>query len=301
MKKFLLRISLFVLVLFIVDKGFYYFLYKAPELEYDQRLEKVINGKINKDIIVLGSSRGAGNIIASQIEKETNLSSYNLSYIGSNVLFQEFILKSVLKFNKKPKKVILSIDNTYEFVFEKTLNFKFDKLYPLSKYNYINNELIDRKERSIISKVFCLGRLSKNSFILKKEEIPTKNPILPCGSMPFVEKSKDTKIEFLKDIKKYDSKKELPEKLKAFKNIQTICKENNIQLIFALPPNFNEFNTDFEKRFRKLMLPENKIIIYNRKNPIYKNQEYYFDALHLFKNGATVFTSEISAFINQNR
>ena len=301
MKKFLLRIGLFAFVLFIFDKGFYYFLDKAPTLEYDQRLEQVINGKINKDIIVLGSSRGAGNIIASQIEKETSLSSYNLSYTGSNVLFQEFILKSVLKFNKKPKKIILSIDNTHEFIYEKTLNFKFDKLYPLSKYNYINNELIKQKERNIASHLFCLGRLSKNSFLLEQEPIPTKNPFLPCGSMPFVEKLPGYKFEFSNAIEGYDIKKELPEKLKAFKNIQAICKENNIQLIFVFSSFFKEFNTDFEKRFRKLLLPENKILIYNKANPIYKDKAYYFDASHLMKSGAIIFTSEISTFINQNK
>jgi hypothetical protein len=300
MKKFLLKIGLFALVLFIFDKGFYYFLDKAPTLEYDQRLEQVINGKINKDLIVLGSSRGAGNIIASQIEKETKLSSYNLSYTGSNVLFHEFILKSVLKFNKKPKKIILSIDSTHEFIYEETLNFKFDKLYPLSKYNYINNELIDKKERNIASLLFCLGRLSKNSFSLKKEQIPTKNPFLPCGSMPFVEKLPGSNIEFSKNIEVYDIKKELPEKLKAFKNIQTICNENNIQLIFVFSPNFKAYNVDFEKRFRKLMLPENKILIYNKTNPIYKDKAYYFDVSHLMKSGAVIFTSEISTFINKN-
>lgn len=301
MKKFLLQISLFALVFFIFDKGFYFFLDKAPTLEYDQRLEQVINGKINKDLLVLGSSRGAGNILASQIEKETKFSSYNLSYTGSNVMFQEFVLKSVLKFNKKPKKIILSIDNNQEFVYEKTLNFKFDKLYPLSKYNYINKELIDQKERNILSLAFCLGRLSKKSFLLEKEQVPTKNPFLACGSMPFIEKLPGYKFEFSQQNEVYDVKKELPEKLKAFQNIQAICKANTIQLIFVFSPNYKQFDTNFEKRFRKLMLPENKILIYNRTNPIYKDQAYYFDALHLMKSGAIIFTSEISTFINQNK
>jgi hypothetical protein len=39
-----------------------------------------MDGKINKDIIFNGSSRGARDIIASQIERETGQTAYNLSY-----------------------------------------------------------------------------------------------------------------------------------------------------------------------------------------------------------------------------
>lgn len=301
MKKFILRICLFALFLFIIDKGFYYFLDKAPKLEYDQRLEQVINGKVNKELIVLGSSRGAGNIIASQIQNETKLTSYNLSYPGSNVLFHEFILKSLLKFNKKPKKIIFSIDNPSEFLEEKSLLFRFDRLYPLSKYNYINKELVDREERNLLSWVFCLGRLNKTSFSLKQVSAPVENPILTCGSMPFIKKLPNAKMEFSNTVETYDANKELSEKLQAFKNIQSICKENNIQLIFVFSPNYKTFNTNFEKRFRKLMLPENEILVYDKTNPIYKKEAYYFDVSHLMKNGATVFTNEIVEYIKKKQ
>lgn len=291
---------MFALFLFIIDKGFYYFLYEAPKLEYDTRLEKVIKGEVNKELIILGSSRGAGNIIAGQIQKETKLTSYNLSYPGSDVLFHEFLLKSLLKFNHKPKKIIFSIDNPTEFLNEKSLLFRFDRLYPLSKYNYINKELVDRKERNVLSWLFCLGRLNKNSFALQQISAPNENPILPCGSMPFIKKLPNAKLTFSNSIEKYDTKKELSEKLQAFKNIQNSCKENNIQLIFVFSPNYKTFNANFEKRFRKLMLPENKIVVYDQTNPIYKKENYYFDVSHLMKNGATIFTNEIVAFIKKN-
>jgi hypothetical protein len=128
MKRFLKNSILFIILFFIIEKGTYYFLYKSPEREYDKRLENVINGKVNKDLIVLGSSRGSGNIIASQIEKETGLSSFNLSYQGANIIYLEFILKTLLKFNKAPSKVLLAIDNPAEFTKVSTLNFRFDRL-----------------------------------------------------------------------------------------------------------------------------------------------------------------------------
>ena len=301
MKQFLLKIGLFAIVFFIIDKGFYYFLDVAPKLEYDERLELVINGKINKDLIVLGSSRGADNIIASQIENQTKLSSYNLSYIGSNVIFHEFILKSILKFNEKPKIIIFSIDNPYEFIEEKSLLFRLDRLYPLSKYNYINQELINKEERNLLSWTFCLARLTKTNFALKQVKTPLENPILSCGSTPFVKKSSSSKMNFSESFEEYNTKNELPEKLKSFRRIQTICKVNNIKLIFVFSPNYCNFNTNFYRRFQKLMFAENKVLVYDNTNPLYKDEAYYFDVSHLMKNGAIVFTTEISTFINQNK
>jgi hypothetical protein len=103
MKKFIFNFLLFIIVFFIFDKIFFIFIYFAPNNKVDKRLELVINGGINKDCIIFGSSRGARNIIAKQIEKETGLSSYNLSYPGSDIEFHEFLLRSFLKFNKNQK------------------------------------------------------------------------------------------------------------------------------------------------------------------------------------------------------
>ncbi|GAL81824.1 hypothetical protein JCM19274_383 [Algibacter lectus] len=167
MKQFLKHIILFGAILFIVDKGAYFILNKTSELEYDKRLENLLEGKMNKALFVFGSSRGSGNIIASQLQKETGYSSYNLSYQGANILYQEFILKTLLEFNNTPKKIIIAIDNPYEFNDKTTLQFRNDRLYPLSKYNYINNQLIRLGERSLLSKGLYFARVSGSMFRMK--------------------------------------------------------------------------------------------------------------------------------------
>lgn len=161
MKNFIKNSILFLLIFFIVDKGFYYFLFKAPAREYDKRLELVYLGKMNKKIIILGSSRGSDNILAGQIQNATGKSTYNLSYQGCDVTFQYFMLYTLLKFNHKPETVILLVDNPYEFDSLSNLSFRTDRLVPLLKYNYFNDLLISRKEKTLFSKVLYLGRLTK--------------------------------------------------------------------------------------------------------------------------------------------
>lgn len=301
MKRFLLRVLLFGLFFFVLDKIFYVFLYNAPKLEYDDRLELLLNGKVNKELIIMGSSRGAYNIIGEQIEKETGKTAYNISYAGSNVQFHLFLLKTLLKFNKKPKTIILSLDNPYEFLYVKSFDYRYDRLYPLAKYNYINDELIRLNDKSEISKFFYLGRLNRSSFTFSKKMIPIESPILKCGSMPFSVESGKNNFEFDNKIVRYPIEEELPNKRKAFLEFQKICKENNIKLVYCFAPNFRVHNPALVDRITKMSLPENKVFVYDTTDIRYKNIEYFHDESHLNVRGAKLFTSELSKFINLNK
>lgn len=299
MKQFLKYILLIGIIFFVLEKGFYYFIHHAPQKEYDKRLELILEGDMDKDIIVIGSSRGAKDIIAKQIEDVTKLSTYNLSYRGSNVDFHEFILSTLLKYNESPKKVLLVLDGVFEFLETPTLNFRSDRLLPLKKYNYINNELIIRGDKSILSRVFCLSRIDRNDFSLKRINVGPNDTLTSHGSMIETIKLKKD-IVFNKQPEEYTTKKEIPQYLKALNSIKDLCNVNNIELIFVFPPNFESFNTSFFNRFSELINQE-KVFVYDTLNPKYKDKEYYKDDSHLLKNGAELFTSEIIDFINKNK
>lgn len=85
MKKFILNLFIFGAIFFLFDKIFLLLIGYVPRLEVDKRLEDLMNGNINKELVVLGSSRGARNVIAGQIEEKTGISSFNLSYPGGDI------------------------------------------------------------------------------------------------------------------------------------------------------------------------------------------------------------------------
>jgi hypothetical protein len=301
MKKFLIRIFLFGLIFFVIDKLFYVFLYTAPHLEVDKRLELLLEGKINKEVVVLGSSRGAYNIIAGQIEKETGLKAYNISYAGSTIEFHLFLLKTLLKYNNKPEIVILSIDNPYEFLYAKSYDFRYDRLYPLEKYNYINQELINQNDKSKLSWFLCLARLNKSTMSFRKKEVVPESPILACGSMPFLEGFSKKDLVFNGNQKPYPIAEELEEKKKQFREFQHICHINKIKLVYCFAPNFKTYDSALKKRIEAISLPEDKFFVYDTTNLKYKNKEYFHDDSHLNIKGAKIFTSELSKFINLNK
>ncbi len=301
MKRFLKNILIFGLLFFLIDKLFIYFIVVSPQKEVDKRLELLVNGKINKEIVILGSSRGARNIIASEIEKKTGHTAYNLAYPGSDIEFHEFVTRTLLKFNKAPKVILLSVDYPMAFLPNSILNFRLDRLYPLVKYSYINNELIDRGERNIItSNLFALSRMNKTNFDIRQKQFTALDTLYDDGSMPisFQKENEDWTPDATTE--KYSSKKELAIKVRCFKKIMALCREKNIKLIIVQPPLFDPMDNGFRLRLEQLTHNTVPFFDYNKQNPIYSDKNYFYDRTHLKRNGAIIFTDEIVQYLKTN-
>ena len=300
MKKFLINVLVFGALFFAYDKLFLIFKNESANKEADKRLEMVLNGKINKDIIVLGASRGANNIIAGNIEKETGHSAYNISYAATDVEFHEFLLRTLLKFNKAPKIILFPIDDPNELFDTHTQSFRYERLYPLVKYDWINQELVDRGEKNgLFSKLFVLHRINKTNLNLKQKQFTPEETVLPCGSMPIPFQQPGCKWVYEYANNTYDIKKEIPSKLAAFRKILSDCRINHIKIIFITMPNYRRNNPLFEKRMREIAGPDVPVCEYDKKNPAYYNKNYFYNESHLNKKGALVLTHDIAVYLNQ--
>ncbi|WP_445454327.1 hypothetical protein [Flavobacterium sp. 25HG05S-40] len=301
MKKFLKNLLIFGLMFFVLDKIFIFFIAVSPDKEVDKRLELLINGKINKELVVLGSSRGARNIIASEIEKKTGHSAYNLAYPGSDIEFHEFIVRSLLKFNNAPKVILLSVDYPMALLPDSILNFRLDRMYPLVKYNYINDELIARGEKNIIaSNLFALSRMNKTNFDIRQKKFTALDTLYADGSMP-ISFQKPNEDWTASKVTAYNQKKELQVKVASFQKIIALCQRKNIKLIIIQPPLFDEMDRAFKKRLQQLSHFKVPFLEYNTQNPVYKNKAYFYDKTHLNRKGALVFTDEIANYIIANK
>lgn len=295
MRRFLINILQFGIVFFLIDKILFLLLFISPSLEKDDRLEKLINGEINKEIIIIGSSRGARNILASEIEKKTGKPTFNLSYPGSNMEFHEFILRTLLKFNQKPETIILVLDDPTFFINDITLEFRYERFYPLTRYNHIVQEMIDRGEKNLLTKYFALGRLSKTNFNFQKIEYSSLDSIAACGSMPISFALPDSVFRYDSYPRVYPQIEEDENKINAYIRFQERCLRENIKLITVFPPNFRAHNQSFENRVRELSLDKNVLYIYDQDNKAYLDSKYYYDSKHLKDEGAKIFTNEIVA------
>ena len=229
MKRFIVKLAVFCLIFFVFDKLFIPLKNYSPILESDNRLELLMDGKINKDIIIIGSSRGARDIIASQIERETGQTAYNLSYDVSALVFHEFILRSLVKFNKAPKKILLVIDDESELLLDKPTKFRLDRLYPLVKYSHIQDELIDRGEKNkYLSALFVLHQLNRSNFNLRKRKFLPVDTIMACGSMPLWPHNESRAWLYKSSTSTTSNIEQDKNKLKALKTFVRTCEQYNI-------------------------------------------------------------------------
>jgi hypothetical protein len=298
MKLFLSKLIVFFLIFFIVDKAFILVRYNSSKNEYDKRLESILKGNMNKDLLILGSSRGARSIIASQIQDSLNINCFNLSYLKSNIVFHEFLLKKIINHNKPPKTIILVIDELAEFN-NTVLDFRIDKLIPLVNYSEIREELIFQGEKKyFISNLFVLNQLYRQNFDFRKKTISKFDSIQICGSMPLItNEMKKGFFKYEKGNNKYSSNQESESNIKSFKNFEKLCLDNNIKLIYVFPPNFRKINTVFEKRFKELTDYRTNIFYYNLNEKEYRNSANFIDEGHLNKNGAIIFTNELIEYL----
>jgi hypothetical protein len=281
---------------FLVDKLFVFVRRAGPELEVDRRLEKILEGQINADVLVFGSSRGARSVIAQRFIDSLGVSAYSLAYPGSDVTFHEYLLRQTLevKGNKKPKTVILVVDDSDELKPSKSLKFRFDRMYPLVKYKPVRDEMVKRKEKKpVITELLVLHQMNKSNFLFKQRKFTKNDSIMPCGSMPISHQKKTFDKKYNTEIYNYTREDELIQKIKAFRAFRDHCKNNNIQLIVAIPPNFRKVTVGFVPRLKQVMDGYGTVFMYDENRPEYSDPDYFFDNTHLQKNGSEIYTMEL--------
>lgn len=285
------------------DKLFILIRNRAPELEVDKKLEWIIQGKINHEVLLFGSSLAASGLYAKQLGDSLHCSAYNLASPGSDIDYQEFLLRQfIANKNRKPELLVLALNEPVELFYDKIVNFRFDRLYPLMKYPQIREEMITRGEKNYyLSSLFVLHQLNKSNLDLRPRHFTVNDTILPCGSMPSSAVTNNFPGGYYNGNRRYQIEKELRYKVSKFQSFINLCMQERIKLLIIFMPRFHSFNYQFEKRIHELA--GNQVLYYSHDtiNPAYKDKAYFKDAAHLNFKGARVFTAELARYIKENR
>ena len=264
-------------------------------------LNMLFRGKINADIVILGSSRAWVQYDPKVIEDSTKLSCYNLGMDDAGMTIIKCWLDSYLAFNKPPKIILLNYEiNILEK--ERRIFNKMNYLPYLNKYPiYSNLEEIDNNillERIIpmykyrgLNEQIIIGLESFFGF--------AKKPINRKYN-GFEGKDKKWNDEFYRvksKLKKiYYSSGSFAYGLKEIKYIMNICRKNNIDLIIVHAPMYFEL--------QQMIVQKDSLdsIIFNitrgkdfhywkyTADSLNYNKKYYYNAQHLDKTGAEIFS-----------
>jgi hypothetical protein len=232
------------------------------------------------DIVILGDSR-ANQLKPSTFERLLNINTTNLAY-GAGTLSEVIQTFNYIKDIHSLKQVYIGI------------NFNMYNNFP--KRNRVIGALkkMESNQSYLVSKV-CL----KSTFLMFTSFITNKEIKL---GMPLETKSEFWEWQLKTNLPNFYSNYEYPSiYYEGLKEISNYCKENNIKLIFFIPPTHVEqqqsvINFDLaeeEVRFRDDIKKLGTLYDFDYPNEITKNKTNFSDPLHPNDSIVEIVTQEI--------
>ena len=274
---------------------------KYAEKEYTT-WNDLFESKINSDVVIYGSSRAWVDFNPTMITNSLGVSTYNLGIDGHNFWLQYLRHTMLLKSNKKPKLIIVSVDN---FTLQKR-----EDLYNLEQflpYMLWNKEI---KDATISYEGFNLidYELPLIRYYGKHEAIETalrfylgrlSNPVTRVKGYQGRDEPWNTDFDKAKlTMKNYKVKVNIDSKI-LFEQFINECKNQNIKLIFVYAPEYIEGQKFVENRDEIMSIFNNYSQEYDIPFYDYSNDEisfqkkYFYNANHLNKTGSELFTNKL--------
>lgn len=316
MNKFLNHVVLILLCTYlcafafqsISDQG----LKKCNDVYYGE-WNSIMNGKINAEIILSGSSRVYVGYNPEIISKITSKETYNLGFNAGAYNLQNMKWKTYLKYNKKPDILVQNIDLTHlisskeipeleeyipylnediivEEISKLHPEYKWINYFPLLKYNG-NLDIFKKGVYSFFGKEYNFIE-TENGFLAKdleyKEDthnlISLSKMINNVNLLSFLEDGLTFTEEFARNPENKDIKIIL---------VWAPEKEERLNLIYPVICNIKD---DFQALANSL----NNVYFFDFSNDsISYDENYFYDTFHLNKNGAELFSQKLANQINK--
>ncbi|AOW08123.1 hypothetical protein [Flavobacterium gilvum] len=277
--------------------------------------QNTLEGKINSDVIIMGSSRGFVGYNSKIIEDKLRLKTYNISYNAGGNNLQLSKLNIYLKNNKKPKILIQNIDLAH-FDENDILPEEF-QFIPFLNNPDIDDLLVSFDSKYTDTKYLPLLKYNQNLKLLKNgiyanfKFFNIENATTYQGYCP---QNRTFKIEYhnLKKIKGkskegVDSNR-YKKILKKMTDFYKLNLDSSTKIIFVWAPE-NKLRLNKEYDSLKSPLIEEINLIQKKNKNIYfidlshhlisKNDYYFYDTFHLNKKGSEVFSEILSIKLSQ--
>jgi hypothetical protein len=259
-------------------------------------------GQVNSDLVVQGASRAQGIIDPTMISDSLNTTAYNLGIIGYGLEMQYLRNRLLIKYNRKPKVIIHSLD---VFMFQKgTELFQAYQFLPYMLWNDDMREAtISYKGYKLLDYYMPLTRYygkGYDALYYYRSTFSTKENYHERGfrsmTIPWQEDTNyRTKINIDPGI------------LKLFDNYLAQCKRSNIKVIFVYPPEYyqgqnkiinrSKIFSYFNTYSKKYSIP---FFDYSKDSISYQ-KKYFNNAEHPNTLGSKIFTRDLIDTLKKTR
>lgn len=299
--KFFKKLFIFIVIMFIVDRGVgsilqYYF--ENEPLGDAAAFAHAINNP-QEDILIYGSSRAVHTYDTEVFEDSLHLSTYNCGRNGSNVVYGSAILPGALEGPELPKLIILD-------VFAKEIAYRSSRdggaMLAASILPYVLvNEHFAALAKDLFPKELTKARISKlyayNSQILSIiRNYSRRHNDFINGYQPLIGSKINEPPSTFSDRDGIDEYSK--GRLEFFVKSVT---EKKIPLIVILSPMYNlPFDDNESLRVTKEVLKKYDVPFWDYStDPKYAKSEYFYDVAHLNTVGAELFSKEVVSRIKE--
>ena len=290
MKKFLKRIIIFcsleMMLLYAIDYGYSEVMmrsnYRPVEAWYD-----LMHGKIDADVIIMGSSRAWVHISPKILDSILCVKTYNLGINGSAINRQIQKYNLFRKYNTKPKLIIQNID-LWSLTY--TIGYERDQFFPYFWNTHIREDIMKTEPFSAKEKYLPLyryGEMSCPHFSPRKLEKGYHGKMKSWNGKPYF---KLDSISFITN----------DTTVKMFDEFLSQTKREGIKVVFVYTPifigatkkttNLNEMYAFYKKLADKYDI---QILDYNYMG-LCNDTAYFYNAMHLNKQGAEIFSDSLA-------
>ena len=275
--------------------------------------EDIYNSRMNYDLLIYGTSRAWLHIDPAIIEGGTGLSAYNLGMDGQDFGTIEFRHQQVLKYNKAPKVILFSLDDT---TLSKRLGIYLKEQF--LPYMLWNNDMEDvfsqyegyDKYDCEIPLLRYAGdyktiRLAIKTALKKKSDEP---PYRRKGYRPLPKTWTKEFDNLLATLTPDDTSQNIivNRGLEGmFIKFIAECKQNNIQLVLVYTPTYYKMDMirknmqDVLDLYKKIAEENNVPFLDYSKDPMCSDIKYFYNAAHLNTFGSQIFSKKLAGDLSK--
>jgi hypothetical protein len=309
MKRFVLRFGLFILPMVLLAYGSDLFISKRLKQikSYKEGEFSVWNdlydGKIDAQIAIYGSSRAWLHIDPAIVEDSLHIPTYNLGINSHNFWLEYFRHTLLLKYNKKPRLIIHTLGMA---TVEKRVDlFNADQFLPYMLFNKeMENAIISYKGYTpadfVIPMLRYFGKRDALFSVMKYCLNPSNNPVKRIkGYEAVTDLSWHNDLDKVKKKMKYYEVKVDTPTLALMERYLQECKANGIKVLLLYSPEYIEGQRFTHNRqdvidFYKKISAKYDVPYFDFSNDSMSyQQKYFFNAEHLNKLGADLFTRKL--------
>lgn len=314
MKQFIiktLKIAFLFYVLFwaiqlVVDQGL-----RLSKNEKYNEWNKIIKGKINADVVFLGSSRTYKHFNPKVFDKKLKKNTYNLGNNGISLDLQAIRNKAYFSNNTNPKIIIQNVDITclnktkelynkpqyfpyytldnYKILSELDANVTLEYFIPIYKYRGFLNVFID----------------AYNGYLGKEENTNHVYKGFSASGSVWNHKFENEKKK-LKG-KKFDfSTLNLSGRYKVLENLIENLKQTNAKVFLVWSPEYyerQELNGKTQQKvlnsFKRIAEQKKVVFLDFTKDSLCLSKDYFYDSYHLNGKGANLFSNKVADSIKK--